>query len=296
MVEKKHISVVIPLYNKASSIEKSIKAVLSQTFASFEIIVVNDGSTDNSIEVVNSIKDERIRIINKKNGGVSSARNRGILEANTEYIAFLDADDYWHQDYLREMYQLIQDFPEASIYGCAYDWVERGVLKSVDFHLPTLYRGIIENYFQIALEHLLYWTSAVIVRKKSILQIGSFDERISVGEDLDVWFRLNRKYKGAFYNKPLAYYNMDGPNRAMNKKHDYKKSIMYYLDKYKIEDGSSNDFEKFIHTFRAAKIMDLLANYDIDKKDLRNYISGIDFSVLSWKWKLYRKMSFFMKK
>ncbi|HMM16332.1 MAG TPA: hypothetical protein PKC47_02210, partial [Petrimonas sp.] len=63
-----------------------------------------------------------------------------------------------------------------------------------------------------------------------------------------------------------------------------------------IEDGSSNDFEKFIHTFRAAKIMDLLANYDIDKKDLRNYISGIDFSVLSWKWKLYRKMSFFMKK
>jgi glycosyltransferase involved in cell wall biosynthesis len=296
MVEKKHISVVIPLYNKAMSIEKTIKAVLSQTFTDFEIIVVNDGSTDNSLEVVNSIKDERIRIITKANGGVSSARNKGINESNAGYIAFLDADDYWAPDYLEEMYKLIQDFPEASLYGCAYDLVENGISKSEDFHLPPLYRGIVDNYFLKAMEHLLYCSSAVIVKKKCIQKIGSFDERINMGEDLDMWFRMNLKYKGAFYNKTLAYYNIDGPNRAMKRKHDYKKSIMYYFDKYKTDETGNHEFRIFLNQFRCLKVFDLLANYDLNKKDLHKYISGIDFSTLSWKWRLFSKMPFLMKK
>lgn len=296
MAEKQYISVVIPLYNKASSIEKTIKTILSQTFKGFEIIVVNDGSTDNSLEVVNSIKDERIKIINKANGGVSSARNRGILEANADYIAFLDADDYWHSDYLREMFQLIQDFPEASLYGCAYDWVERGISKSVDFHLPPSYRGIVDNYFQKALEHLLYWTSAVIVKKESLLQIGSFDERISMGEDLDVWFRLNLKYKGAFYNKPLAYYNMDGPNRAMNRKQNYKKSIMYYFGKYYINESENDEFRIFLNRYRCIKTLDLLTNYNVSKDEVNEFISSIDFTGLSQKWICFLKLPFFLKR
>jgi len=88
-------SVVIPLYNKERSVKNTIESVLNQTFQDFEVIVVNDGSTDNSLEVVKSFNDERIRIINQKNSGVSSARNRGIKEAKYEWIAFLDADDLW---------------------------------------------------------------------------------------------------------------------------------------------------------------------------------------------------------
>ena len=91
------ISVVIPLYNKEKYIKRAIESVLNQTFQKFEIIVVNDGSTDKSAEIVQNIKDPRIRLINQKNAGVSAARNRGIQEAKYEYIAFLDADDFWEK-------------------------------------------------------------------------------------------------------------------------------------------------------------------------------------------------------
>ena len=91
-------SVVIPLYNKELSIINTIQSVLDQTFQNFEIVVVNDGSTDRSVEMVEQFNDPRIRIINKSNGGVSSARNRGIQEAKYELVAFLDADDFWEQN------------------------------------------------------------------------------------------------------------------------------------------------------------------------------------------------------
>lgn len=91
-------SIVIPLYNKEKSITTTINSVLNQTCGDFELIIVNDGSTDTSLEIVQSIKDERIRIINQKNGGVSSARNQGIIEAKFDWIAFLDADDLWEKD------------------------------------------------------------------------------------------------------------------------------------------------------------------------------------------------------
>lgn len=283
MSKNRTISVVIPLYNKAASIEKTMQTVLLQTFRHIEVIVVNDGSTDNSLEVVKSMKDERIKVINKENGGVSSARNRGILEASADYIVFLDADDYWEPDYLEEMYKLILDFPDASIYGCAYDWVENGISKTDDFHFPLLYRNIVDNYFQTALNHHLYWTSAVIVRKKCIQKIGCFDERISIGEDLDVWFRMNLKYKGVFFNKVLAHYNIGGPNRAMKRKHDYRKSIMFYFDKYKDDEEKNTDFSAFINKFRAYKVFDLLNNYELSRKEIKEYISKINKKQISKK-------------
>ena len=276
MAEKASISVVIPLYNKEASIERTIQTVLTQGFVYFELIVVNDGSTDNGLEIVKSIKDKRIKIINKENGGVSSARNRGILEATADYIAFLDADDYWEPDYLEEMYKLIMDFPDASIYGCAYDWVENGMSKTDDFHFPLLYRNVVDSYFKTALNHHLFWTSAVIVRKRSIQEIGCFDERMSIGEDLDVWFRMNLNYQGVFFNKVLAHYNIDGPNRAMKRKLDYRKSIMFYFDKYKDAKAKNADFSVFINKFKAYKVFDLLKNYELSRKEIKVYISEIN--------------------
>lgn len=294
MSEKVSISVVIPLYNKETSIEKAIQTVMSQSFVNFEVIVVNDGSTDNGLEVVKSIKDKRIKIINKDNGGVSSARNRGILEANADYIAFLDADDYWEPDYLEEMYKLILDFPNASIYGCAYDWVENGVSKTDDFHFPPLYRGIVDNYFQTALNHHLFWTSAVIVSKKSIQEIGCFDERISIGEDLDVWFRMNLNYKGVFFNKVLAHYNIDGPNRAMKRKHDYRKSIMFHFDKYKNDEEINLDFSTFINKFKAYKVFDLLNNFELSRKEIKEYIAKINKPEISKKMRFLLSLPHFL--
>ena len=115
MKGKIYISVVIPLYNKAASITSTIQSVLAQSYPYFEIVIIDDGSSDNSVQKVRLIDDKRIKLISKQNGGVSSARNEGIRQAQYDYIAFLDADDLWKPTYLEELVKLITDFPEASL-------------------------------------------------------------------------------------------------------------------------------------------------------------------------------------
>ena len=110
------ITVVIPLYNKAHTIKDTLNTVLNQTYSEYEIIIVNDGSTDNGVQIIkDNFNDKRIRIINQKNFGVSVARNRGIKEAKYNYIALLDADDNWHPDYLSIMQDAINKYPNSSL-------------------------------------------------------------------------------------------------------------------------------------------------------------------------------------
>ncbi|HOA81558.1 MAG TPA: glycosyltransferase family 2 protein, partial [Defluviitaleaceae bacterium] len=140
-------SVVIPLYNKELSIGNTIQSVLDQTYQEFEIVVVNDGSTDNSLQIVEQINDPRIRIINKPNGGVSSARNRGIKEAKSEWIALLDGDDLWTPNYLIEMKNLINDFHNNKFFGCNFSTIENGNINERAANLPPNFRGEILDYF-----------------------------------------------------------------------------------------------------------------------------------------------------
>src|SRR5574344_715427 len=111
------ISVVIPLYNKERYIEKTIHSVLKQSFNKFEIVVVNDGSTDNSLAIVESIRDSRIRVFDQKNSGVSAARNRGIKEAKYDFIAFLDGDDEWLSNHLPIIANLIDKYPSCGVFA-----------------------------------------------------------------------------------------------------------------------------------------------------------------------------------
>ena len=108
-------SVIIPLYNKAPYIERAVKSVLSQDYPHFEIIVVNDGSSDGGEKIVTKLEDERLKLVSQKNAGVSAARNKGALEAKSEYLAFLDGDDTWEPNFLSELVKLIADFPNAGI-------------------------------------------------------------------------------------------------------------------------------------------------------------------------------------
>ena len=116
------ISVVIPLYNKAHQIANTLYSVLKQTFRNFEIVVVDDGSTDNSVQEVEKVNDIRIRIIHQKNAGVSAARNKGIEEARYNLIAFLDADDEWKPEYLETQYNLFLKYPQCNVYACGYEF------------------------------------------------------------------------------------------------------------------------------------------------------------------------------
>ena len=147
MEHRYSISVVIPLYNKENAIVKTIESVFNQTYTDFEIIIVDDSSKDKSLQVVQSINDSRLHVIHKENGGVSSARNRGIREAKGDYIALLDGDDLWKPTFLEEQVKLIHDFPKAAMWGVNTAFIKKGKSRKWEQGMGEGYRGYVENYF-----------------------------------------------------------------------------------------------------------------------------------------------------
>lgn len=204
------ISVVIPLYNKEKQIAETLHSVLQQTFQDFEIVVVNDGSTDGSVSAAKSVQDERIRFIHQDNAGVSAARNRGIEEARYELIAFLDADDCWKPDYLKTQYELSKKYPECSVFACNYEFVH----ADGSVH-PTIIRklpfdgedGILSNYFEVAsCSHPPICSISIMVRKYTLESIGGFPVGVQWGEDLLTWAKLAFSYQIAYSRRVLASY------------------------------------------------------------------------------------------
>lgn len=288
-------TVVIPLYNKEKSILNTIQSVLEQTFQEFEIVVVNDGSTDNSAEIVACMNDPRIRLVNQENRGVSSARNRGIKEAKFEWIAFLDGDDLWKKEYLLEMKQLICDFPNAPIYGANYYVYYEEMLLVNKNNIEDEFRGEIDNYYSIALNGLLFSSSSSVIHKNKLCDI-LFDERLSLGEDLDFWLRAVGKGIPVFFNKPLAVYNHDGPNRAMNNKHDITKNFIFYSSKYIELEKNDKDFNKLINTIKLRKIPEVFLFSNASDKQLKTYLSAIDYKYQQRKHIYFSWLPFTLKK
>lgn len=205
-------SVVIPLYNKEKFIKHTIQSVLDQTFQDFEIIIVNDGSTDGSVEVVKQFEDERIHLIEQKNAGVSAARNRGIQEAKYDLIAFLDADDEWLPNHLEEMAYLKNKYLICKVFATNYKIVDTTSKErfpvNIDLFLFSQNDGILENYFEIAAHTAPpIWTSAVVVEKRAIEKVKGFPQGIRLGEDLLVWALLAVNDSIAYSKKITAVYN-----------------------------------------------------------------------------------------
>ncbi|WP_343707620.1 glycosyltransferase family A protein [Flavobacterium sp.] len=226
-------SIVVPLYNKEKSVPRAIESVLEQSYTNFELIIVNDGSTDDSLNVVGNIKDERIKIINKKNGGVSSARNVGIENANSEWICFLDADDYWKQNHLEVIAELQSKYKEGKLYSTLVcENSEKGI-EFIENSLTDNYEGYIDNYFSLASKGTIFHSSSVCVSKKALLEIGSFDPNLKHGEDLDVWFKLMMKNKAVIRKVGTAVYDLLGENRAMHLKCSYEKHLLSKIDNYR---------------------------------------------------------------
>lgn len=282
------ISVVIPLYNKAQSIQKTLDSVLAQTYKDFEIVVVDDGSTDDSARVVEEFMKnfpslqggDRGRLIRKPNGGVSSARNAGILAAKGEYIAFLDGDDLWHPEYLETLHQLIVDYPDAALYGIGCtkicgDMIPEKILSSNE-------RGEIEDVWK---HYPSCWTgSSSCSSRKRLIEVGLFDTRMTHGEDIDMWWRLLLSGKGVFDNRVLAYYRQDTENRAMNRVIPLEKHIPYYMEKYAEARANNVDFRRFFDRQMIYILYPYLFIYKY-KKTAKIIAKNIDYSLLKWTMK-----------
>lgn len=279
-------SVIIPVYNKSDYIEKAIFSVLNQSFHTFELIIVNDGSTDDSLEVVRRINQSAIhkfKIINQLNQGVSSARNEGVKVSRYGYIAFLDADDWWESTFLEQMSDLIENYFEAGIYASSYFKYKGG--KAISAHIGVedgFEKGLI-NYCQVYTKgvYMPIWTGATIIKKDVFNNESGFKQNLTVGEDFDLWIRVALKYPVAFLNIPLSYYNqdVDQAQRAVvfNKLYPPLQHFIFNLEFLDQEEFKNQDLKNLLDMLRVYT----LERYWLQNAFLTEYkheIEKVDFS------------------
>lgn len=248
-------SVIIPLYNKESYIEKTLRSVLSQTFRNYELIVVNDGSRDNSFAVAEKVLSGvgNARIVNQENAGVSTARNNGIDAAQGEYICFLDADDWWEPRFLEEMDRLIKDYPDAGLYCTNYYYVhnKKSVVK---LDIPTGYFNYCKEYARTL---CMIATSSCCSSRAVLTEMGGFKPHLKLGEDFDLWIRIALKYGPAILNKPLVYFNNDVPVklRATHHLHKPESHMLWNLGYLEDEEKTNPDYKQLIDNLRTYGLM-----------------------------------------
>ena len=226
-------SVIIPLYNKAPYVRKALETVCTQTCRDYEIIVINDGSTDNSAiiaeEFLNSVEGINYKILQQKNAGVAAARNNGVTQAHGDYLAFLDADDWWEPTYLERMAQLIEDYPEAGLYASNYVYYKPGKTH-IALNIPTGYINYPKAYCESGAMPVTSITA--IMHRQVFNEMGGFPVGIKLGEDFLLWAKIALQYKVAFLNEALAYYNNDVPVnlRATRNLHAPEHHMLFRLE------------------------------------------------------------------
>lgn len=198
-------SIIIPLYNKEKFIENTIQSVLGQSFEDFELIVVNDGSTDKSLELVNKLKDKRIKTYSISNAGVSKARNFGIQKATSKLIVFLDADDLWKNNHLQELYKLRKTHPHCGLYAMGYTkkFDNADPIHAHYFGLEK-HSGVVDDFFLSSIVDCIAWTSALMVPKIVFQKLGGFNDGLKTSEDTEMWIRIALNYPVAFCWKMTA--------------------------------------------------------------------------------------------
>ncbi len=207
------ISVIIPAYNSESTIQATLESVFNQTFSDFEVILINDGSTDRTVDILGQISDSRAKVFYYPNSGVAVSRNRGISHASGEFISFLDADDLWTPDKLEAQLQALITHPEAAV---AYSWTD-----CIDEAGNFLYHGMHispSGYVlgDLLLQNFLQNGSNPLIRKTALLEVGEFDPLLNPSEDLDMWLRLAAKYHFVAVPFPQNLYRITNNSMSSN--------------------------------------------------------------------------------
>lgn len=289
------ISVVIPLYNKEKQIAKTLQTVLNQTYQNFEIVIVNDGSTDGSVDEVKKFLNPRIRLINQKNGGVSAARNRGIEEAKGEYIAFLDADDIWAKDHLESLNILIKHFPSSKARATNYNFLNKGKYKDIILNSLSFdgFEGVLDNYFEVASNsNPPIWSSAVCVDKDLLKLIGGFPEGITSGEDLLTWARIALLTNFAFTKRVTATFNLGDVDSAVaRRKNDDSDIVGDELKKLYISHKNVKGLKSYLSLWYKMKAMNSLQLND--RLDLLYHsFKSLKYNIFAYKVYVYIVMAF----
>lgn len=271
-------SIIIPLFNKENFVENTIQSVLDQTFQDFEIIIINDGSTDKSEEKVFHFKDDRIQYISKQNEGVSTARNLGIEKATASYITFLDADDYWYPDFLSVIYEKIKQFPNQKVFSGAIEIETKKMTFPAQYSIQKTNDYELVNYFNASLKETVICTSCAAFHKSIFEEIGVFDPKIKSGQDTDLWIRIGLVYPVLFSWKILARYVYD--EKSLSKNNNLLKAKLDF-SKFTELEKTNSDLKYFLDLNRfSLAVKNKLAS---DTTQFEYYYNAIDLRNLGFK-------------
>lgn len=280
-MRKLRFSVVISVFNKEGFIGNTIQSVLNQTVQDFEIIVVNDCSTDQSEEEILNISDDRITYHNfKENQGAGATRNKGLSLAKGKYIALLDGDDLWYPNYLKEIENVISQFPTHKIFATAIDIEEHDGMRpsSYSFENETNETHLSLDYFTSSYKNTLLTSSSTVIESSVFEEIGNYDASIKSGQDTDLWIRLGLAYKIAFSVIPSARYlhaplSLYKGIRSVNDRPNFEKYIPY--------EKSNAGLKKFLDLNRFS--LAIRAKIWNENKEAQKFIEQIDLSNLNSK-------------
>ena len=266
-------SVIIPLYNKALYIEKTLQSVFAQTFTDYEIVVIDDGSTDNSYSIADQLLSTHnsqpspqtltcapqtlnsqiynshtpnSQLLRQPNSGVSTARNNAVLASHGQYLCFLDADDWWEPSFLQQMDLLIRNYPDAALYCSNYYYVHNG-RNQVKLNIPTGYFNYCREYAKTLC--MSATSSSTCLLRTVFDEVGGFNPNLKLGEDFDLWIRIAlRNYGTAFCDIPLVYFNNDLPasHRATHHLHAPEHHMLWNLDYLEPYERSNPDYKQLI--------------------------------------------------
>ena len=289
------ISVVIPVYNKEKFIENTICSVLNQTLSDFELIIVDDSSTDKSLSIIDSIKDKRIKTYSIKNSGVSKSRNYGVEKSSSNLIAFLDADDLWKNNHLEQLYKLYLENPNCGMYAMSY-------IKNINFKSYkksyfglSNFSGILENFFTSSSVDCIASSSSVMIPLFVFKKINGFNENLKKREDTALWIKIALNYKIAFSTITTVEIVITEHGNHLSKSHE---NPWYFFDLFKFQEQNNVDLKKFLDLNRFSEAI----NFKLNKEhnNFKIITKSINYRNLNFKQKILIKSPFrillFLKK
>ncbi len=295
-----HFSVIIPLYNKAPYVRKTVESVIGQTFGDYELIIIDNGSTDGSSKIVAEFTDPRIRKIRlEENVGVSNARNKGVELSTAPYICFLDADDWWEPTFLEEMTGLIERHPNAGIYGTGYYIVKNGKKRVAPIGVEEGFTEGEINYCKVYAKTLcMPLTSITVAMSRTIFdEMGGFKPYLKLGEDFDLWIRIALKHKVVFLNKPLSSYNqdVDVTYRGTHHLRNPKEHMLWNLGYLEPEEKVNPDYKQLIDNLRTYGLLPYLLTKQY-RSDARQELAKVNWERQPIKTqRLYRMPVIYLK-
>ena len=244
------VSVIIPVFNKATTIQKTIESVLAQTFTDFELLLVNDASTDNSLAIIEQFRDSRIQLINQEHKGVSYTRNTGIKASKSPFVAFLDADDIWQQNHLENMIQLSKNHFECAVFSSGYSVIYPNKIRN--FNFKTAPKSPMD-FFENSLDFSLLHPSIIMIKKTVFDTVGYYDTSYPGGEDTELWIRMMLKYKLCFSNEITVTINKKLAQQASRILSNYHK--IDYIFHFSNEEKNNSSLQKYMDLQRYALII-----------------------------------------